>query len=51
MPGGDFPLGWTRKYGEGRVFVTLLGHDGLSFLNPQFQKIILNGVKWVTDSV
>ena len=51
MPGGDFPLGWTRKYGAGRVFVTLLGHDGLSFLNPQFQKIILNGVKWVTDSV
>ena len=50
MPGGDFPLGWTRHYGAGRVFVTLLGHDGLSFLNPEFQKIVLNGVKWVTDS-
>lgn len=47
MPGGTFPLGWTRRYGNGRVFVTLLGHDGLSFKTPEFQKIILNGVNWV----
>ena len=50
MPGADFPLGLTLNYGDGRVFVTLLGHDGLSFLNLEFQKIVLNGVKWVTDS-
>jgi len=24
MPGGTFPLGWTRKYGNGKVFVTNL---------------------------
>ncbi|MQG19199.1 MAG: ThuA domain-containing protein [SAR202 cluster bacterium] len=50
MPGGDFPLGWTRNYGKGRVFVTLLGHDGESFKNSEFQKIVLNGVKWVIGS-
>ena len=49
MPGGTFPLGWTRTYGNGKVFVTLLGHDGLSFKTPEFQKIILNGINWVTS--
>ena len=48
MPGGTFPLGWTRKYGDGKVFVLLLGHDGQSFQTPEFQKIVLNGVDWAT---
>ena len=49
MPAGTFPLGWTRSYGEGRVFVTLLGHDGQSFQTPEFQKIVLNGIDWATS--
>ncbi len=48
MPGGTFPLGWTRQYGDGRVFVLLLGHDGRSFETPEFQQIVLNGVDWAT---
>jgi type 1 glutamine amidotransferase len=48
MPGGTFPLAWTRSYGSGKVFVTLLGHDGLSHQNQDFQKLVLNGVDWVT---
>jgi len=48
MPGGTFPLGWTRKYGDGKVFTLLLGHDGLSFETPEFQQIVLNGVDWAT---
>ena len=32
MPGGTFPLGWTRSYGEGRVFVTAAGPQ-----RPQLQ--------------
>lgn len=48
MPGGTFPLGWTRQYGDGKVFVLLLGHDGRSFETPEFQKIVLNGVDWAT---
>ena len=48
MPGGTFPLAWTRKYRDGNVFVTLLGHNGLSFETPEFQKIVLNGVDWAT---
>ena len=46
MPADTFPLGWTRSYGDGKVFVTLLGHNGLSFETPEFQKMVLNGVSW-----
>ena len=49
MPGGTFPLAWTRSYGDGKVFVLLLGHDGRSFETPEFQKIVLNGVDWATS--
>lgn len=48
MSGGTFPLGWTRTYGEGKVFVLLLGHDGRSFQTPAFQQLVLNGVGWAT---
>ena len=50
MPGGTFPLGWTRKFGDGKVFTLLLGHDGLSFETPEFQQIVLNGVAWATTT-
>jgi type 1 glutamine amidotransferase len=50
MPGGTFPLGWTRQYGKGNVFVLLLGHDGRSFQTPEFQQLVLNGVDWATAS-
>jgi len=46
MPEGTFPLGWTRRYGNGRVFVLLLGHNGLSFQTLEFQRMVLNGVNW-----
>ncbi len=49
MPASTFPLGWTRTYGDGKVFVTLLGHNGLSFETPEFQKMVLNGVNWATS--
>ena len=48
MPGGTFDLGWTRTYGQGKVYVLLLGHDGKSFQTPEFQKMVLNGVDYVT---
>ena len=48
MPAGTFPLGWTKTYGNGKVYTLLLGHDGKSFKSPEFQKMVLNGVDWVT---
>ena len=49
MAGGTYPMAWTRSYGSGRVFNTTLGHNGLSFQTPQFQRLILNGVNWATS--
>ena len=49
MPGGTFPLAWTRNYGSGKVFVTLLGHDGNSHQNKSFQKLVLNGLDWASS--
>ena len=49
LDGEARPMAWTRKYGNGRVFKTALGHNGLSFQTPQFQRLILNGVSWVTS--
>jgi type 1 glutamine amidotransferase len=46
LDGEPRPISWTRKYGNGRVFATTLGHDGLSFRTPQFQRLVLNGVDW-----
>ncbi len=43
------PLAWTRRYKEGKVFNTLLGHNTLSVQTPEFQRIVLNGVNWVTS--
>ena len=51
MPGGTYPLGWTRKYGDGNVYVLLLGHDGRSFETPEFQQLVLNGVDWAAAKV
>lgn len=48
MPGGTYPMAWTRRYGEGKVFVLLLGHDTRSFQNESFQRLVLNGVQWAT---
>jgi hypothetical protein len=46
LDGEAQPMAWTRKYGNGRVFATTLGHDGLSFKTPPFQRLVLNGVNW-----
>jgi type 1 glutamine amidotransferase len=46
LDGVPQPMAWTRSYGNGRVFATALGHNGLSFQTPQFQRLVLNGVDW-----
>jgi len=46
LDGQTQPMAWTREYGEGRVLATTLGHNGLSFETPEFQRLVLNGVRW-----
>jgi scyllo-inositol 2-dehydrogenase (NADP+) len=44
--GKDHPVAYTRTYGQGRIFVLLLGHDKRAFLHPSFQKMALRGLDW-----
>jgi uncharacterized protein len=43
---GDFPLAWSRQYGEGRVFYTALGHREDVWTNALFQQHILGAIRW-----
>jgi type 1 glutamine amidotransferase len=37
---------WAQDYGQGRVFNTTLGHDGSTWKNPQFERLLVRGLYW-----
>ena len=41
-----FPNTWSRKYGEGRVWYTAMGHREDVWTNPIFQNILIGGIKF-----
>lgn len=43
---GRFPVAWCKKYGQGNVFYTSLGHREDVWGNSRYQKHILGGIKW-----
>jgi type 1 glutamine amidotransferase len=43
-----FPIAWARKHGKGRVFYTVLGHREEVWANPQFQNMLVGGLRWAT---
>lgn len=49
VEGEDRPLGWSHHYGDGKVANIALGHAGSSQQHPEFQKLILNSVEYVTS--
>jgi type 1 glutamine amidotransferase len=48
VEGENKPLGWSFKVGKGKVANIALGHTGSSQLHPNFQRLILNSVDYVT---
>jgi putative heme-binding domain-containing protein len=40
------PLLWTQRRGQGRVFVSLLGHYTWTFDDPLFRIVLLRGMAW-----
>ncbi len=44
--GFERPITWVKAYGHGRVLYTALGHADVQTKNENFQKLIVNGVKW-----
>ena len=39
-------LGWTREYGNSRVFCLQSGHDDVTFSNPNFRAVLKRGIQW-----
>lgn len=45
-PDRDFGLCWVKRYGQGRVFYTALGHNNEEFWDPRLLRHILDGVQF-----
>jgi uncharacterized protein len=41
-----YPGTWIRKYGDGRVFYTSMGHREDVWTSPEFQNLIIGGITW-----
>jgi len=41
-----WPVAWTRRDGQGRVFYCSLGHERSTWDDPKFQQLMLNGIQW-----
>lgn len=41
-----WPLAWTRRYGEGRVFYSALGHEPSVWRDARYQRILGNAILW-----
>lgn len=40
------PYTWVREQGKGRIFYTAYGHDERTWNQPEFLKLVTNGVLW-----
>lgn len=47
-PGRPYPLAWTREVGKGRVFYTALGHRPEVWRSDEFQRHVVEGIRWAT---
>jgi len=45
-----YPATWAKKYGQGRVFYTNMGHREDVWTNPVFQKVVIAGLNWVSGN-
>jgi type 1 glutamine amidotransferase len=41
------PVSWVKNYGEGRVFVTNLGHNESTWVDKRFLDHVTGGMKWI----
>ncbi|QDV35161.1 ThuA domain-containing protein [Tautonia plasticadhaerens] len=44
----DYPNTWVKRYGEGRVFYTSMGHREDVWTNPKYQGLLIGGLNVAT---
>lgn len=49
--GAIMPVAWTRRFGDGRVFVNTLGHSPADLRIPQSREMTERGMLWVCGIV
>jgi len=47
--GDDEPVLWTLRYGKGRIFHTVLGHDLAAMCEPAFVSTFVRGCEWAAS--
>lgn len=45
-PKNDPELAWVTRYGKSPVFYLMLGHDGAAYKNPNYAKLVEQGIRW-----
>ncbi len=45
-PKNNPEIAWTTGYGNSRVFHLMLGHDRHAYGNPNFRKLVGQGIRW-----
>jgi uncharacterized protein len=45
-PKNEPPIAWVKQYGKSRVFYFMLGHGPSAWQNPNYAKILGNGIRW-----
>jgi type 1 glutamine amidotransferase len=48
---GDYPLSWVRRYGQGRVFYSALGHQEDVYWRPAILAHYLAGIQFATGDL
>jgi hypothetical protein len=43
---GEHPITWRHQLGQGRVFYSAIGHQGVTYDIPEFQQLIANAIVW-----
>ena len=49
-PDNNREVAWTHKYGKSPVFHLMLGHDGKAYANPNYAKILNQGIRWAAKT-
>ncbi|HEV8606014.1 MAG TPA: ThuA domain-containing protein [Tepidisphaeraceae bacterium] len=45
-----YPATWAKKYGNGRVFYTSMGHKPEVWADATFQKVVIAGLNWAAGN-
>ena len=43
---GDYPVAWTNRLGQGRMFYTSLGHREDVYMNGLYLEHLVGGMRW-----